>query len=152
MNEVHSVSSGTKNKYYWNGESRMGLGYVKTPQSSLSLPRISHFSWITILWVAISLWLISRVSKHCFSQIWPIFCSFYRRMEFRGLYCIVLWPPHHIFWHIFAACSFQLDIFFSFSTLEMGLLACIVSNKIYAVILTFVPLFTMGLLFSLATL
>lgn len=54
------------------GEHGAGVGQVKTPQSSLVLPRSSHFSSICAPQVASSLGLIFRVLKRWF---WEFFCQ-----------------------------------------------------------------------------
>lgn len=44
---------------------------VKTPQVKTSL-RFSHFSWVSTLWISLSLWIASRVLKKLILTISPL--------------------------------------------------------------------------------
>lgn len=67
------------------GEYGLGLGQIKTPQSSLVLPRFSHFSLVSASQVAAWLSLISRVLRILASS----FVSFMERHVFGGLYSAI---------------------------------------------------------------
>lgn len=67
------------------GEHGIGLGQIKTPQSSLVLPRFSHFFLVSASQVAAWLPLISRVLRILASS----FISFMERRVFGGLYSAI---------------------------------------------------------------
>ena len=58
--------------YHGAGEESMWIEQVKTPQSSLFLPRFNKFSWINIPKIVASLWFFS-VLKKLILTIFPVF-------------------------------------------------------------------------------
>lgn len=54
-------------------ETSMELQQIKMPQRSLFLPRLCHSPWINTFYIAVSLWLISRLLK---IWLWQIFVCF----------------------------------------------------------------------------
>lgn len=47
----------------FKANTELGSRAVKMPESSLLLSRLSHFSWVHMLWIVASLWFISRALK-----------------------------------------------------------------------------------------